>query len=67
MLTGGIISEGVFRVGDTARKPTGPHTAAVEQMTCDLPPMDLDGLHKVGRLILEFHDIAAPVRRRRPP
>ncbi len=28
------------------------------QMAYDLPPMDVDGLHRVGRLIREFHDIS---------
>jgi hypothetical protein len=31
-------------------------------MACDLPPMDLDGLHRVGRLIREFHDISEGFR-----
>ena len=30
VLTGGNVSAGVVRVGDTVRKPAGPHTAAVE-------------------------------------
>jgi Phosphotransferase enzyme family len=92
VLTGGNVSAGVVRVGDTVRKPAGPHTASVEaflsylnaagfagapktlgrdergrhvleyvagKMAFDLPPMDLDGLHRVGRLIREFHDISA--------
>jgi hypothetical protein len=29
-MTGGNVSDGVVRVGDTVRKPAGPHTAAVE-------------------------------------
>jgi Ser/Thr protein kinase RdoA (MazF antagonist) len=28
------------------------------QVAHDMPPMDLEGLHRVGRLICEFHDIA---------
>lgn len=92
VLTGGNVSNDVVRIGDTVRKPAGPHTAAVEaflsylntagfsgapktlgrdelgrhvleyvpgDIAIDLPPMDLDDLRRVGRLIREFHDLAA--------
>jgi Ser/Thr protein kinase RdoA (MazF antagonist) len=95
VLTGGNVSDGVVRVGDTVRKPAGPHTAAVEaflsylnasgfsgapktlgrdergrhvleyvpgEIAHDLPPMNLDGLHKVGRLVRAFHDISEGFR-----
>ena len=95
VLTGGNVSERVVRVGDTLRKPAGPHTAAVEaylsflnaagfsgapktlgrdelgrhvlefvpgELAYDLPPMDLAGLRRVGRLIREFHDVSAGFR-----
>jgi hypothetical protein len=91
VLTGGNVSAGVVRVGDTVHKPAGPHTAAVEaflsylnaagfsgapttlgrdeqgrhvleyirgEMAYDLPPMALDGLHRVGQLIRQFHDLS---------
>jgi Phosphotransferase enzyme family len=94
-LTGGNVSAGVVRVGDTVRKPSGPHTAAVEAFLSylnaagfsgapetlgrdelgrhvlqyipgpiahGLPPMDLDGLHRVGRLIRELHDLSEGFR-----
>jgi hypothetical protein len=90
-LTGGNVSAGVVRVGDTVRKPAGPHTAAVEAFLSylnaagfsgaprtlgrdelgryvleyvpgpiahDLPPMDFAGLHRVGQLIRELHDLS---------
>jgi len=95
VLTGGNVSAGVVRVGNTVRKPAGPHTGAVEaflsylnaagfpaapktlgrddlgrhvleyvpgEMAHDLPPMDLDGLRRVGRLIRDFHDISEGFR-----
>jgi Ser/Thr protein kinase RdoA (MazF antagonist) len=95
VLTGGNVSTGVVRIGDTVRKPAGPHTAAVEaflsylnaagfsgapktlgrddlgrhvleyvpgEIADDLPPMDLGGLHRVGRLIRELHDISEGFR-----
>jgi Ser/Thr protein kinase RdoA (MazF antagonist) len=91
VLTGGNVSAAVVRVGDTVRKPAGPHTAAVEaflsylnaagfsgaprtlgrdelgrhvleyvpgQLAYDMPPLDADGLYRVGRLIREFHDVS---------
>jgi Ser/Thr protein kinase RdoA (MazF antagonist) len=95
VLTGGNVSLGVVRVGDTVRKPAGRHTASVEaflsylnaagfsgapktlgrddlgrhvleyvpgEIAHDLPPMNTGGLHRVGRLIREFHDIAEGFR-----
>ena len=95
VLSGGNVSAGVVRVGNTVRKPAGLHTAAVEaflsylnaagfsgapktlgrdelgrhvleyipgELAHDMPPMDLDGLHRVGRLIRELHDISESFR-----
>jgi len=94
-LTGGNVSTGVVRIGDTVRKPAGPQTAAVEAFLSylnaagfagaprtlgrddagrhvleyvpgptahDLPPMELDGLHRVGGLIRELHDLSEGFR-----
>jgi Ser/Thr protein kinase RdoA (MazF antagonist) len=91
-LTGGNVSDGVVRIGDTVRKPAGPHTPAVEAflsylnqtgfagaprtlgrddlgrhvleyvpgtMAYDLPPINPEGLQRVGRLIRELHEVSA--------
>jgi Phosphotransferase enzyme family len=89
VLVGGNVADLVIRVGDTVRKPAGPHTLGVEalleyltaagftgsprslgrddqgrhileyvpgRLADTMPPLDADGLHRVGQLIRELHD-----------
>jgi Phosphotransferase enzyme family len=90
-LAGGNVSDSVVRIGDTVRKPAGPHTASVEgflsylhtagfsgaprtlgrdergrhvleyisgKVAYEQSPMHEDGLHRVGALIRELHDLS---------
>lgn len=94
-LTGGNVSTGVVRIGNTVRKPAGRQTAAVEaflaylntagfsgaprtlgrdelgrhvleyvpgEIAHNLLPMDQEGLHRVGRLIRQLHDLSEGFR-----
>lgn len=61
-LSGGRITEGVVRVGDTVRRPVGPHSPFVhrllrhfEAVGCDAAPR-LRGTDGRGREILSFQD-----------
>ena len=59
-LTGGLMTEGVVRVGDTVRRPLGPHSPFVhellrhlEDVGCDAAPRLL-GIDDRGREVLSF-------------
>ena len=70
VLAGGNVSAGVVRVGNTVRKPAGPHTAAVEAFLSYLNAAGFSGAPKtlgrdeLGRHVLEYipgelaHDVA---------
>jgi hypothetical protein len=59
-LSGGNVSAGVVRVGDTVRRPAGPHTPAVHALLSYLHAAGFDGaprplgLDEQGREVLEF-------------
>ncbi|MFD4669509.1 phosphotransferase [Lentzea sp. NPDC058450] len=57
-LTGGRITEGVVRVGDTVRRPLGPHSPFVHRLLRHLDDVDaapkLLGIDDRGREILSF-------------
>ena len=59
-LTGGRITEGIVRVGDTVRRPTGPHTPFVHSLLRHLEAVRFDGAPRVlgvderGREVLTF-------------
>jgi hypothetical protein len=60
-LTGGRMTAGVVRVGDTVRRPTGAHSAFVHRLLGLLEKRDVEaaprflGLDGQGREILSFH------------
>ncbi len=59
-LTGGRITQGVVRVGNTVRRPTGPHTPFVHSLLRHLEEVGFDGAPRVlgiderGREIVTF-------------
>ena len=59
-LTGGRITEGIVRVGDTVRRPTGPHTPFVHSLLPHLEAVRFDGapstlgVDERGREVLTF-------------
>ncbi|MFK0264742.1 aminoglycoside phosphotransferase family protein [Streptomyces angustmyceticus] len=59
-LTGGRITEGVVRVGDTVRRPVGPHSSFVHRLLRHLEDVGSDaaprllGIDPKGREILSF-------------
>jgi hypothetical protein len=60
LLTGGRITQGVARVGNTVRRPTGPHTPFVHSLLRHLEEVGFEGAPRVlgidewGREILTF-------------
>ena len=60
LLTGGRITQGVARVGNTVRRPTGPHTPFVHSLLRHLEEVGFEGTPRVlgiderGREILTF-------------
>jgi Phosphotransferase enzyme family len=60
LLTGGRITQGVVRIGNTVRRPTGPHTLFVHSLLRHLEEGRFDGTPRVlgidvqGREILSF-------------
>src|SRR3712207_9264011 len=60
LLTGGRITQGVVRIGNTVRRPTGPHTLFVHSLLHHLEEGRFDGTPRVlgidvqGREILSF-------------
>jgi Ser/Thr protein kinase RdoA (MazF antagonist) len=67
-LSGGVANPGaVVRVGDTVRRPTGPHTAAVHAFLHHLRDAGFDGVPRPhgfddqGREILDFVEGEAPL------
>ena len=60
VLTGGRITQGVVRIGNTVRRPTGPHTPFVHSLLPHLEGAGFDGAPRVlgideqGRAILTF-------------
>ncbi len=60
LLTGGRITQGVVRIGNTVRRPTGPHTPFVHSLLRHLEQVGFDGAPRVlgideqGREILTF-------------
>ena len=59
-LTGGMMTEGVVRVGNTVRRPVGPHSPFVHRLLRHLEDVDFDaaprmlGIDAKGREILSF-------------
>jgi hypothetical protein len=59
-LVGGNVSAGVVRVGDTVRRPAGPHTAAVHALLSHLHAVGFEGaprplgIDERGREVLSF-------------
>ncbi|ANZ39631.1 hypothetical protein BBK82_29895 [Lentzea guizhouensis] len=59
-LTGGLMTEGVVRVGNTVRRPLGPHSPFVHRLLQHLEDVDCDaaprllGIDAKGREILSF-------------
>ena len=59
-LPGGNVSTGVVRVGDTVRRPAGPHTAAVHALLSHLHAVGFEGapqplgIDELGREVLSF-------------
>jgi hypothetical protein len=66
LLTGGRITQGVVRVGNTVRRPTGPHTPFVHSLLRHLEEVGFDGAPRVlgideqGREILTFIEETSP-------
>jgi hypothetical protein len=61
-LTGGRLTDGVVRVGDTVRRPTGPHSPFVHRLLSHLEAVGFDGSPRLlgvddrGREVLSFLD-----------
>ena len=61
-LTGGRLTAGVVRVGDTTRRPSGPHSAFVSRLLRHLEAVGFDGAPRAlgvderGRDVLTFVD-----------
>jgi aminoglycoside phosphotransferase (APT) family kinase protein len=61
-LTGGRLTDGVVRVGNTVRRPTGPHSPFVHRLLSHLEAVDFDGAPRLlgvddrGREVLSFLD-----------
>jgi aminoglycoside phosphotransferase (APT) family kinase protein len=61
-LTGGRLTDGVVRVGETVRRPTGPHSPFVHALLSRLEAVGFDGAPRLlgiddrGREILSFLD-----------
>lgn len=61
-LPGGDVTEGVVRVGDTVRRPMGPHSELVHRMLGKLEEADVDcaprflGIDEQGREVLSWID-----------
>jgi Ser/Thr protein kinase RdoA (MazF antagonist) len=61
-LTGGRLTEGVIRVGNTVRRPTGPHSPFVHRLLRRLEAVGFDGAPRLlgvdgrGREVLSFLD-----------
>lgn len=59
-LTGGRVNEGVVRVGETVRRPTGQHTSFVHDLLLHLEQVEFDGAPRFlgtddqGREVLSF-------------
>ena len=59
-LVGGRVNEGVVRVGETARRPTGAHSPFVHNLLCHLEHVGFDGaprfigIDELGREIISF-------------
>jgi aminoglycoside phosphotransferase (APT) family kinase protein len=66
LLTGGRITQGVVRVGNTVRRPTGPHTPFVHSLLRHLEEVEFDGAPRVlgideqGREVLTFFEGHVP-------
>lgn len=65
-LGGGRLTAGVVRVGNTVRRPTGPHTSFVHRLLSHLEAAGFEGAPRVlgvderGREILSFIDVWVP-------
>ena len=71
-LAGGDVTEGVVRVGDTVRRPVGPHSALVHALLIHLESLGFDGAPRflgidgAGREVLSYID-GEVAGRPRPP
>jgi hypothetical protein len=71
-LTGGDVTEGVVRVGDTVRRPVGPHSPLVHALLAYLESVGFEGAPRflgidgAGREVLSYID-GEVAGRPRPP
>ena len=71
-LAGGDVTEGVVRVGDTVRRPVGPHSPLVHALLTHLQSAGFEGaprflgIDRAGREVLSYVD-GAVAGRPRPP
>jgi hypothetical protein len=67
ILTGGRITEGVLRVGDTVRRPAGPHTPFVHSLLDHLEDAGFDGAPRVLGIDAENREILTFIEGYVPP
>lgn len=67
ILTGGRITQGVIRVGDTVRRPAGPHTPFVHSLLHHLEEAGFDGAPRVLGIDEENREILAFIEGYVPP
>jgi Phosphotransferase enzyme family len=71
-LAGGDVTEGVVRVGDTVRRPVGPHSPLVHALLAHLESIGFEGaprflgIDRAGREVLSYFD-GEVAGRPRPP
>jgi hypothetical protein len=71
-LVGGDVTEGLVRVGDTVRRPVGPHSPLVHALLAHLESADFEGaprflgIDRSGREVLSYID-GEVAGRPRPP
>src|ERR1700728_1371426 len=71
-LAGGDVTEGVVRVGDTVRRPVGPHSPLVHALLTHLESIGFEGaprflgIDRAGREVLSYLD-GEVAGRPRPP
>lgn len=66
-LTGGRITEGVIRAGDTVRRPAGPHTPFVHSLLDHLKDVGFDGAPRVLGIDEENREILTFIEGYVPP
>jgi hypothetical protein len=66
-LIGGRITEGVIRVGDTVRRPAGPHTPFVHSLLHHLEDVGFDGAPRVLGIDTENREVLTFIEGYAPP